>query len=314
MSGWKGLWKKVSAYADQEAKKKEIKVEGIEKEEDDMVTAGSKIASILMQAADDGTTVEISFGSRILTYKTKILFDVDKDPGGAGGSELSSEYLRSGQYMLIDTIDPPEGNDKLRATSMASMLFPQSNKFNEFHARLLEDLGGGEVDENGVVKPSKFMLEFPHTIFRKVQRRASARFEVPGKAMIVLTVERPALVTFRAQLLNLGTGGLSFQQPDDVAPLTENCHLKLTFNWPPENQLVIPGTLVKNKSALGKTRVHVRFSIETFEMSRAIGELVTHIERMELKERSDKNADVVADGIASDYHETAAELRRKKSK
>lgn len=310
MSGLKGLWKKLTDHADKEGKKREIKVVGIEKEEDDMVTERSKISSILMQAADDGTTVEISFGSRILVYKTNIEMDVDTDPNGGGGTEPSSEYLRMGESVVIGNIDPPEGNDKLRATSMASLLFPQSNKFNEFHTRLIEDMGGGVENEEGAVGPSKFRLEFPHTIFRKVQRRASARFEVPPGAAIKLTVERPALVTFRALLLNLGTGGLSFMQPDDIAPLTENSHLKLTFDWPPENQLVVPATLLKNKTAVGKTRSHVRFSVEDYEMSRSLGELVTYVERQELKGRSDKRADRAADQAVGDYHAKAAELRR----
>ena len=284
MSWLKRLWKKSRTMPILRQKKKSITVTGIEKDEDDMVTVPSKIVSILMQAADDGTTVEIAFGSRILIYKTTIALGVDTDPQGAGGSELSSEYLRQGEYLLIGNIDPPEGNDKLRATSNATLQFPQGNKFNEFHVRLVQDMGGG-VDENGVVHPSLFKLEFPHTIFRKVQRRAAARFEVPASAMVRLTVERPALGTFQAQLLNLGAGGLNFQQPDNFAPLTENCHLKITFDWPPENRLTIPGILVKNKAALGKSRGHVRFSVENFEMSRMLGELVTYIERMELKRK-----------------------------
>ena len=284
MNGLKKLWKKVAHYADTEAKRQSITVTGIEKDEDDIVTVPAKIASILMQAADDGTTVEVTFGNRILIYKTTIALGVDIDPQGAGGDELSSEYLRQGEYLLIGDIDPPKGNDKLRATSSATLQFPQGNKSNEFHVRLLRATGGG-TDGNGVVHPSLFKLEFPHALFRKVQRRAAARFEVPASAMVRLTIERPALVTFQAQLLNLSAGGLNFQQPDNFAPLTENCHLKITLDWPPENRLAIPGTLVKNKAALGKTRGHVRFSVEDFAMSRMLGELVTYIERMELQRR-----------------------------
>lgn len=280
MSGLKGLWKSVTGKIAQEKKKAEdkskINIEGIEKAEDDMVTGVSKIASILMQAADDGTLVEIAFGSRILVYKTKIELDLDNDPGGAGGTELSSEYLRKGEYMLISEIDPPEGNDKLRSSGRPTLQFPQSNRFNEFHTQLIET----RMSVDG--ETPLYMLEFPQTIFRKVQRRASARFKVPEKAMIMLTVERQALVTFLAPLFDLGTGGLSFMQPSDIAPLTENCSLRLKFNWPFEKELSVPGKLIKNMVASGKTRVHVSFAIETYEMSRDLGELVSYIELTEL--------------------------------
>ena len=294
MSGWKGLWKNVTGKKSTEKKAdKGITVEGIEKDEDDIVTSVSKIASILGQAADDQTLVEIAFGSRILVYKTRILLDLDTDPGGAGGTEPSSEYLSKGEYMLISSIDPPEGNDKLRSAGMATLQFAQGNKFNEFHARFLETKMLGDSEDGGGT-PS-YKLEFPQTIFRKQQRRASARFKVPEKAMVLLTVERPALVTFRALILDLGTGGLSFAQPGDIAPLTENCHLKLKLNcncmrstWetkPSEREVNIPGTLIKNKVSLGKTRVHVSFAVESYEMSRELGELVSHVERMQLQDK-----------------------------
>ena len=282
MSMLKGLWKKIANYVGTEAKKQLIAVSGIEKEEADIITVPAKIVTILMQAADDGTTVDISFGSRILIYKTAIALDVDTDSQGAGGSEPSSEYLRQRKYLLIKTIDPLEGNDKLRAVSSATLQFPQGNKFNGFHVRLIEDMSGG-VDENGVDRPSLFKLEFPDTLFREAQRRAAARFGVPENAMVRLTIEREAGVTFQAPLFNLGAGGLNFQQPDNFAPLTENSHLKIILDWPPENRLTVPGTLVKNRAASGKNYCHVRFSVENFEMSRMLGELVTHVERSELK-------------------------------
>ena len=280
----KRLWKKVAHYGDTEVKKKKksISVTGIEKDKDDIVTERSKIVATLIQVTDDGTAVEISFGSRILIYKTAFALGVDTDPRGAGGSEPSSEYLRQGKYLLIGNIDPPEGNDKLRAVSSATLQFPHGNKFNGFHIRLIEDMSGG-VDENGIDRPSLFKLEFPDTLFREAQRRAAARFEVPENAMVRLTIEREAGVTFQAPLFNLGAGGLNFQQPDNFAPLTEDCHLIMTFDWPPENSLTIPGTLIKSRAALGKSHAHVRFSVENFEISRMLGELVTYIDRIKLK-------------------------------
>lgn len=309
MSRWKGLWGSVTGKIAQEKKKAEAKanitIEGLETEEDDIITSVSKIASILMQAADDRSLVEIAFGSRILVYKTRIEFDVDTDPGGAGGTELSSEYLRQGRHMLIGPIDPPEGNDKLMAAGMATLQFAQGTRFNEFHTRYIEN----RTSQDG--EQPLYALEFPQTVFRKQQRRASARFPVSEAAAVILTVERPALITFRALLLDIGTGGISFMQPKDIAPLKsrsdkradmmssemsgdypENCHLHLKFHWPFEQELEVPGVLIKNKVAMGKTRVHVRFSVESYELSRELGLLVSYVERLEL-------------------HASAAELRRK---
>ena len=303
MSGFQGLWKKFKNYADKEAGKSNIEVSGIEKDDDDIISEKSKISTLLMQAADDKTTVEIAFGSRILVYETKFKLDYDTDMEEAGSSELSSEYLRKGDYLLIGNIDPPEGNDKLRTTatgagSSASLQFPQSSKFHEFHVRLIEELDarGTEVEEVAPVgqaegeaeAPLLFKLEFPETIFRKKQRRASARFEVPETAKILLTVTRPAQETFRAALINIGAGGLNYMQPDGNAIITEQSHLLLKLEWPDEKMVEVPGTLVKNRTMSGKTQVHVRFSVETYEATRELGEAVAYIQRLSLEGSSSR--------------------------
>lgn len=290
MSRWKGIWKDVAERVSHLAEK-EVKTKAafeIKKEEDDILTEAPRIASILMQAADDKTQVEITFGSRILIYKTRIALELDQDPKGDGGSEPSSEYLRKKSYMLLGQIDPPEGNEKLCHASLAVMQFPQGNKFNEFHSNLLEAM----VGEDG--KSPMYKLEFPRTIYRKPQRRDSVRFDVQEKSAVKLTVERPALVTFRALPVDISMGGMRFIQPSNVAPLTDGSRLTLTFEWPFEKKLVIPGILVKSKQALGKTRVHVRFSVDSYQITRDLGELVTHVERVELKQRSIKRDESVA--------------------
>lgn len=282
---WGKLYQRLTDYVEQETAPSTIKVSGLEQDDDDVVTEQKQIVSMLMHAADHETTVEMAFGSRILTYKAKIEMELDED---TDIDVLSSEYLRHGRHILI-SVNDPEAIDKIRANTEAFIQFPQENKFNEFCSRMLEDVDGEEGDMNldEEDRPHQFRMSFPETVFRKQQRRMTARFEVPGSAIVSLVVERPALVTFPAAILNIGSGGLSFMQPGDIAPLTENCHLNLLLNWQHDQELIIPGTLVKNMSSMGKTQVHVRFSVQSYEMSRALGELVAYIERFELTRRSD---------------------------
>lgn len=293
--GLDDLYHKVTDFVEHETEKSEIAISGLEKDDEDVITEPRKIASMLMQAADQNTTLAIAFGSRILSYEATIALDIDDDPAT---TDLSSEYLRKGEYFLI-SISDPDGIAKIRATPSASIQFPQNNNFNEFYTLMQEEVGGGEqeassghdVSPEGTVQAQIFKMNFPDTVFKKKQRRASARFEVPESAMVTLTVERPALITFPALLRNIGDGGLNFIQPADIAPLTEKCHLVVTLHWPPENEIILHGTLVKNLRTLKETNVHVRFAVESYELSRELGELVTYVERFELKARSDKRVD-----------------------
>lgn len=294
MYGLGVLYKSFTDYVEKESSKATIEVSGISKEDEDVVTESKKIATALMQAADYETSLEVAFGSRILTYEARIKLDVDDDPAT---DALSSEYLRTCQYILIG-MDDPEGVEKMRTGAAAVVQFPHNNKFNEFYSRLIEEVGeesttdeeaGPSRDE--VVKTALFKVSFPDALFRKNQRRSSARFEVPASSRIKLIVERPALVTFPVHIRDISLGGLDYVHPDDVAPLTEKCHLNLQFTYDEDKELIIPGTLVKNMRTLSEVHTHVHFSIESYEMSRAVGELVTYVERSSLKERSDRHAD-----------------------
>ena len=288
-NSWRKLYQKIADYAEQETEKSVITIKGIEKGEDDVVSDQQSIITMLMQAADDGTQMEIAFGNHILKYKAKIELEQDDD---INISELSSEYLRQGLYLRL-SIEDADAIKKAGAGFAAVLQFTQNNRLNEFYTQLLlgeDEYSGSQQRKDDPFQNSLFRMTFPDTIFRKMQRRSHARFSMPPDAKVSLMVERPAQITFPAQLRNIGNGGLSFLQPADITPMTENCHLKVVLQWDIDQEIILNGTLVKNKITRNEICAHIRFSIESYEVSRALGELVSDVERIALQKRSKKRS------------------------
>lgn len=278
MSLWKDIKKAVLPKKNSE-RPKAIKI-ATTKGDGDVVTDPARIASMLVQAADLGIPVEIGFGSKILTYKTKIQTKPWQDKGG--NDKSSSDYLMQKEYILIEEIDPSSGNEKILNAPVAILSFPLNNKFNEFHARFDELATVGAQSEDG------FKLSFPDTIYRKPQRRNSARVKVHSGSKVSLSVERAAGLTFFTTIYDLSMGGICFLVPTGEGILTEGTDVELTFRWPFEKELVISGTLIKVGYREGKPSAQVCFSIDSYKMTRELGELVVYVERQDLSKRADR--------------------------
>ena len=247
--------------------------------EENVLTDEAKIVSMLMQATDDKTHIQIAFGNKILIYETRFMTVLSTGSQGAGGSEPSSEYLSEKEYILIGAIDPQEGNEKVMTSPSAVILFAQGNKFNEFQTSFIEVVEGLDG------KAPNFKMSFPQTIYRKPQRRETVRAKYSEKSRITLRVTREAGVTFTAPIFDVSIGGLCFLLPDGVAPLLEDADVEVAFIHGEEEPLVLQGILVKMGARENKACAQVKFIVDSYETTRKIGELVTRIELDMIQEK-----------------------------
>ena len=270
-------------------KKKDFGITGLE-EDDSIITEKSEIASILMQAANETTPVEVSFGNRMIVYSTSItLSDGSIDPI-TKKIEPSSQYLNNGRYILISGLNPDDGDEKLQNTKQnvsvaATFQFLLNDKFNEFYVRYIgtatcqpANIGVNPHDIEEDRPHAEHKLDFPDTLYCKKQRRNSIRFAVHDGTYVYLHVERPAHEVFDAKLLDISDGGLCYSHPIDIAPLAEYCELIVTLTWPPDNSVTLSGTVLSVRPSLEGTNIHLSYNIDSYEKSRQTGELVKHVE------------------------------------
>jgi hypothetical protein len=136
MSTWKKL---VSQFTggDKKAKKIEALV-APDEDENTIITDEFRIIEMLMHVIDAKSEVLLTFGNKVLVYKTHFLSEKESGPGAS--EEPSSEYIRNKLYIVIGPTDPQGGRTKLANGQVATFSFVYGSKFNEFTASLYQDV------------------------------------------------------------------------------------------------------------------------------------------------------------------------------
>ena len=107
---------------------------------------------------------------------------------------------------------------------------------------------------------------------------------------MVLHVRREAGYKFPAAILDVGVGGLCFVFPPEEAAIAEGSEVEATFTWEDDTWSVTArGTLLRMGTRKGKTTGQIAFANDSYEVIRAMGELVAHIERTRLQLRANKH-------------------------
>ncbi len=251
----------------------------------------SKMVEMLMHAVDSRSEVHLSFGRKVLEYRTHFL--TGREMGLDESGEPSSEYLRDKAYILVGPTDSPEGNERIGTGQMATLSFVQGNSVNEFTSCLLN-----KGESHGV-----FKMAFPDTISRKPVQRDSIRVANSDTTGVTLRVEDDEGADFDATLLDISIGGCSFILPHGETPISVETVMKLVFSWGEKKQIIQHGTLFKIQTRQGKVIVHVGFCAGTYETMQEIGELVTHLECIHLRTRHNLSP-TETEGLAELYRLT----------
>ncbi|MBF0461955.1 MAG: hypothetical protein HQL87_11210 [Magnetococcales bacterium] len=243
------------------------------------------MVEILMHAVDSHAELHLSFGRKVLEYKTHFLAERETESDQSGA--LSSEYLRDKAYLRIGPTDSPEGDARIRTGQMATFSFVQGNSVNEFTSCLRSEegvtTGGGKGPADS--RARAFKMVFPDQIARKPLQRDTIRAANSATTGVTLQVECEEGAHFAATLLDISTGGCSFILPYDETPVSVESLMTLVFSWGEENQVTQHGTLFKIETRQGNVIVHIGFCCGTYRSMQEIGELVTHIECINLRIR-----------------------------
>ncbi|WP_130469874.1 PilZ domain-containing protein [Candidatus Magnetaquicoccus inordinatus] len=259
----------------------------------------TKIAELLMQASDAHTELHISFGSRVLEYKTRIL--PDKEMIHAGATALSSEYLRNHTHLLLGCTDPADGNDKIHLGRMGVVTFILGGKLHEFKTMRLPS----DTPSPG----NAHRMQFPEQMSRKALRRDAARIPYQPASGVSLRLVDEDGSSFEAIILDISMGGCRFLLPHDQSPPAEGSQVRFFFQWRDDQELVQQGTLFKVQYRQGEIVGHAGFHADNYEAIRMIGELVTHVERINLRLRhnlSPTETENIADLFQSAHLDTIA--------
>ncbi len=193
-----------------------------EEPDDDLITVDTRIAEMLMQAVDSKLEVLVTFGSKVLVYRSK--FMPDKEIGPGGSDILSSEYLRDRAYIVIGPTDPLDGITKLQNGRSATLSFVYGGKFNEFEAHIWDGLAVG----NSTDTEEKRRLLSATRMHPK-----QGMFRQPGTPSTPTATQRPTVLpksvpAAQAGVANGGMMGAGQGVADGVATeASQEC--KLTF-------------------------------------------------------------------------------------
>ncbi|MEO5340263.1 MAG: DUF2784 domain-containing protein [Magnetococcus sp. MYC-9] len=122
------------------------------------------------------------------------------------------------------------------------------------------------------------------------ERRDAIRIPYAEATDMVLQIKSQEGNTLDVVLLELGIGGCSFLFPDEEPFLPEGALLELTFHWCVDQRLSLPGNLLRVERRSEVVTGHLLFSIDTPEAERALGALVTWMERIHLRARHNWSA------------------------
>ncbi|MEO5353371.1 MAG: PilZ domain-containing protein [Magnetococcus sp. XQGC-1] len=115
--------------------------------------------------------------------------------------------------------------------------------------------------------------------------RESIRVDCAAVGCVTLCIQTPDGAHFDVTLLDVGTGGCSFLLPEEVQPLPDGSALELTFYWGEERRVLQQGILLSRHTRSEQEVGHLHFTSQTGQQLRAMGELVTHVERVHLRVR-----------------------------
>ncbi|MEO5334342.1 MAG: PilZ domain-containing protein [Magnetococcus sp. YQC-5] len=139
---------------------------------------------------------------------------------------------------------------------------------------------GAEYGSSGIYK-----MVFPEKIIRKALRRDAIRVAYSSASMVTLRIKNRDGYEYAATILEISAGGCSFLLASNETSLAEGEILELAFYRGEEKQVTLHGTLCKVQTRRGKEIGHVGFHTKSYEAMREMGELVTHMERIALRER-----------------------------
>ncbi|MEG3640893.1 PilZ domain-containing protein [Magnetococcus sp. PR-3] len=186
-----------------------------------------------------------------------------------------TSYLEQARYVLIDALDPPLGNIKIR-----SAVFVDISMFTELH------LVRTKLRFQKIIEGKTIQLSFPRYLQQEPQKRAMVRAKLESQWKFNLEIIRESGVKFNAKAYDISTGGVAIYYKDKIAKITEGSRVETVIYWPEGPPIRVDSIVIGQFSKEGYTGYRVRFLVGSFDINEALGKVVSLAQRMSLTKRT----------------------------
>ncbi|MEO5364287.1 MAG: DUF2784 domain-containing protein [Magnetococcus sp. DMHC-8] len=138
-------------------------------------------------------------------------------------------------------------------------------------------------------------------------RRASVRVDNTDATGVMLAIRQADGTTFDATLLAVGAGGCTLVWPDEEPRSAVGMPLVFTFFWCDGQRVSRHGTLLRWQMRGNEMTGDAGFAVADHDTDRAMGELVTWMERIHLRTRRDWSP-TETENLAELYRSSAEHL------
>ncbi len=230
------------------------------------VRSEEEIKKILAQALVENNPFQVRLDDQMFLYYSRF----DSAPGLA-------EDIQDGRRLLIAPLDPPVGNIK--------MLSSQEVRLEMFTKMLLVE---APVKFLSRPDPDTIELSFPETIIKGRQKRESVRVPIDTDLGLLVKAVRSSGISFMGRPVDMSMGGICFYSLGAIPSIAENSRLQIAVLWPNRGmEFLAKGVMIKHFRKEGDVYFRTKFLFDSYKDARAVEEMVTALQRLELKKREE---------------------------
>ncbi|MBF0370963.1 MAG: PilZ domain-containing protein [Magnetococcales bacterium] len=229
------------------------------------VTDPKLISQIIMMMTMEGDQpIRLHFGRQIFNYHSYLKVNIREFQ--------AADSL----YLLIDALDPPIGNIRIRSSQFIDIQMFTKKYFLGFRVSYLD-----------LVKKNLFKLSFPNELMVKREKRASIRVKTDSKWKISTLITREAGITFPVQLRDISVGGLCFDCKENIPKINKASTLTCQFEWKElDAPLTLSASVVEGFVEEDLCGYRGRFLFDSYDDSlRALERMVSAMQLKYLKRR-----------------------------
>ncbi|ABK44374.1 type IV pilus assembly PilZ [Magnetococcus marinus MC-1] len=184
-------------------------------------------------------------------------------------------YLEQARYVLVDALDPPLGNIKIR-----SAVFVEVSMFTELH------LVRTKLRFQKIIEGKTIQMSFPRYLQQEPQKRAMVRAKLESQWKFSLEITRESGVKFAAKAYDISTGGVAIYYKEKIPKITEGSRVETIIYWPEGPPIRVDSVIIGQFSKQGYTGYRIRFLVGSFDLNQALGKVVSLAQRMSLTKRT----------------------------
>lgn len=231
----------------------------METQENETITDVAQLVALMEYALENNQPVIIQFPEEPQRYFTAL----------ASRPDEALVALRQGEYVPINLMGPPKGNEKIRT---APEMQVQVSFYTDQYQVVFSVPFLGDLDER------RLKLAFPTQALLYPQNREAPRFKATKKFDGRLTVVPEEGHGFPVKIQDISRGGISFYSDDPDLPVRDFSTVRLKSHVPPLADMTFQVRVIGNKTTRKGHHCHrAYFQTDTQEERDNLHRLVDHL-------------------------------------